>query len=319
MTPQKLAVARGRSYDLLASLLAQGAWPRREHIAQLPSLSSLVPQTQDLCEAQHFQVLDRQVHPYLSVYLHPEGLRGGDVAASVRDTLSEVGFGGRDDVESDHIANVLSGLAFLCGAEADALADHQPAEVSRVRQVQRQVIDSCLLPAAPPLWVALLGQGGLYGEATGILVELVADHRQSLGAPADLPPLPAVEDILSHKKTGLKRIAQFLAHPVNSGGLWTQQALGAIGDAAGLPRGFGSRWQVIENLMRSGVQHDGLPAVLQGMDAELSRWLGLYGQWDAQGLNTGAWQVRVQETRGMLGRMAEALREGLAEEASGPE
>ncbi len=304
--PSTRALARGRAYDLLASLLAEGP-QRTEHLAAVPALASFVPEDADEAAAEHHRVLTRELYPYESVFLDPSGLLGGLHASQVRLALAGFGFAGREDLEPDHLANQLAALAFLCGAELDALSDGRGSEVRRIREAQRKLLDEHLLRWLPACALGIEQlDSPLYAAAMGLLLELSADHRAGLPGAAPAWGLPEVPPILDEPKTDLKAISKHLVCPVYAGGFFSQTALTRVGRELELPRGFGKRWQVFENLLRSGVHYERLPQLIEALDAQLQAWQARYRALASCGLPTGAWTERVSETRSLLERLRTA-------------
>ena len=301
--PGTRALARGRAYDLLASLLAEGP-VRAEHLAAVPALAPFLPEDPDEAAAEHHRVLTAELYPYESVFLDPSGLLGGQHASQVRLALAGFGVAGRDDLEPDHLANQLAALSFLCGAELDAVTDGRGGQLLRIREAQRRLLDEHLLRWLPACGVALEQlDSPLYAAAVGLLLELAADHRAGLAGAAPIWTLAEPPQLLEDPRTDLKAISRHLVCPVFAGGFLSQTALTRIGRELDLPRGFGKRWQVLENLLRSGVHYERFGDLVAALDAQLQAWQTRYRALASCGLPTGAWTERVDETRSLLERL----------------
>ena len=114
-----------------------------------------------------------------------------------------------------------------------------------------------------------------FTEATTLVVTLVAEHSAALLTRSDehthwqLYPPPA---LLTEPKSSLHDIATFLTTPVYSGFFLSRHLINQIGRQHRLPRGIGSREQMLTNLFRTAAQYDLLPALLDTLGLELRHW-----------------------------------------------
>lgn len=263
---RRLAIARGRSYDLLGDLFEHG--PRRlEHLGAVDALRPHVPEAcDDEALAEHHRVLSVEVLPYASAFIEADRCLGGEVSQRLGDRLAIEG-------DPDALWTQLRWLALLCGAEADALQD-------RVEVVGAQAfLGEELLPWLGALHHAL--PEGLYKAGAALLIELAEGHHS--GRVEDR--LQPAEDLVANPKTGLGQIADYLATPARCGAWLAPWRLRRVSD---LPRGFGSRARLLENLLQGAARHGQVPQVLAALQAELS------------GLPEGPWAERVAHTRAQL-------------------
>jgi nitrate reductase assembly molybdenum cofactor insertion protein NarJ len=308
LTPHELALARARTYRLLGEIALDGWTPRAlEVVRNLPDLSPVVlGRDPEELAASHHAVLGRGVPPYESVFLGDGALLGGDVTASVRQAYADGGFRlARADTEPDHLGLELAYLAFLCSAEADALTDGLDGVATAIAERARRFLDGHLLRWLPALSHAVRRQGRVELSAVvELALELACAHRADVGvwyADAGLAMSPA---LLDDPDTGLSDIAEWLLAPVRSG-LWLsaddvrRMALGAE-----LPCGFGTRGQMLETLLFTGVDHERVDVILDALRAEVRRAEDGYSELARMKAPVAAWQARLHSTKELLDRMA---------------
>ncbi|HJN73903.1 MAG TPA: molecular chaperone TorD family protein [Myxococcota bacterium] len=291
------ALARCRAYDLLASLFGEGI-RRAEHLRAVEAFRAFVPERPDEQDEVRFhRLFSIEVLPYESVFLSPERVLGGETTLSLWDCMGEAGF--RPETEPDHLAGQLAFLSWLSGAEADAWHSGAPDEAARLQRLARAFMREHLAAWLPPLVVALQElDEGIYAAAAGMLLELTSSQLQG-------PPtlaLPLAEELLADSGTGLAQVADWLASPARSGVWLTPASITAAGRARDLPRGFGRRPQLIENLLHTAVRHGALGLLLADLDVALELRQGRL-----ESLPGGAgWATRVSHTRAQLAVMAAA-------------
>jgi hypothetical protein len=307
-SPQSLAVARGRAYDLLGHGLRHGVTADRlAHLRAVPALVPHLPTSAefdaDEAAAHHHTALVLEIAPFESVFLTEAGLMGGPAAAAVRAQANRVGFPGMsDDMEPDHVGIELAVLCWLSGAEADAIADGQAAVAAEL-----QARTGAFLDAHPLGWIDVLARSmatcpavdPVLTEMARLASELCHSHRASLGPPVPVAALPPLPDLLDDPDTGLRRIADVLTTPALAGGYLTSSAIGALGRAHRLPRGFGGRCQMLVNLLRSAAQFDRVSEVCVGLEATVTAW--------SAAEQDDRWTTRASETLDWLQRMRERV------------
>lgn len=254
------AIARGRSYDLLGSLFLSGP-VRLEHLRAVSVLAPHVPSlVSDEDLAWHHRMFSVEVLPYESAFLSVDMSLGGERTMALADLFARCGC----PVENpDHIASQLSVLSRLCGAEADALRDDLP-EVERIRQLIDEVLAGHLLQWLPPFVAAVQDvDSGIYRAASGLLLEVARDHFPGEVIPELGPPVDG--------SVGLKELAKQLATPARSGVWITPTAITRIARELGIPRGFGKRWMLIENLFATAARHGRVGELLGGLQPHIRR------------------------------------------------
>jgi len=306
-------LARSRAYDVLSRLVARGVTPdiREEAVASPPIAEALRSYADDdAVAADHHHVLGFCVPPIESVFLEPTATAGGRVSESVHAFYHEIGFTPDPGAEGpDHLATELDALAFLGRLEADALGADAGAEVARAEQ--RAFLDLHLLRWLPVFEAAVRRVGRpIPAAVVRQVAELVRLHRTTLGEPVvdgpfELEPAPA---LLDAEDTGLGEIATILALPAKSGVFLSREDLARLGRSTGVPRGFGDRRVLLENLLRAAVQHDALEATVDGLLAVVAESSEALSAWGASGVPGVAslvepWRRRAAETASMLARM----------------
>jgi TorA maturation chaperone TorD len=333
----ELALARSRSYALLADLFLQGLTAGTlPYLQAIPEIAAVLPPDfdQDEAAADHYQLFGFNVFPYQSIFLHPAGLLGGPITDEVVRSYNQAGFatgpaGSQAADESpDHLGYELRLMTFLCAAEADAWDDGLPFVVTALAVTQRAFLDQHLLQWLPPFVLAVEQQDQpLYGRLARLTLELAAGHRQSLAGPigpsAALPPerdcpfvvtalAVPVPDLLADEKTGLREIAAYLLTPPHSGLYLSREDIGRLARAHHLPRGFGDRSQILLNLLRAAADYDTIGEVLADLAKLAERWTAGYGQMaessdaPASTLHLVArdWQATAARTASLLEEMA---------------
>ncbi|MEZ4320475.1 MAG: molecular chaperone TorD family protein [Myxococcota bacterium] len=287
MTPFETALARSRTYGLIAEVLLEGWTPRALSVVEGLPWSASIPREEDRRAARHQRVFGRGVPPYESVFRSADGLLGGPIAGAVRAAYDRMGFRlARTDVEPDHAGLQCAALSFLCGAEADARRDGVAHD--RFATLQLEFLRGHLGVWVDLLHTAVSRQGvAEMAELTGLLVDLVHEHAGPQGLPdADGP----TEDLLSDPSTGLKDVAAYLLVPARCGMWLGTDDIQRVAERAGLACGFGRRVQMMESLLFSAVDHEALPALVASLGVELDAW------------DSGS--ARSESTRAMLGRLA---------------
>ncbi len=272
MTPTEIALARHHSYALLGRLFLDGAQPDLlPFVRAIPALARTLPEPWDADEAAalHQHLWGFNVFPFESVFLDDSGLLGGAATERVHAHYQNAGFASAPSATSaDHIGEELRFLAFLCGAEADAWEDGLAPTARAMQQRQRDWIERHLLRWLPPLLLAVRRQQHPFYQALAELtLEVVQAHSEGLSLVAVPWALPAAPDLLSDERTGLREIAAYLITPPHSGLFLSRDDIGALARAHGLPRGFGSRQQMLVNLLRAAAQYEALPSLLASLIA----------------------------------------------------
>jgi TorA maturation chaperone TorD len=322
MTPEQLAVARGRAYQLFAMLCRQGVTEASLPLVQVvPELASALPDAFDPDEAAaaHHQLFGLNVLAYEAVFLDPDGLLEGPVTEAVGASYRRGGRRNPDPSSSlDALDAELAYLAFLCGAEADALRDGLPDAAHRAAALQTAFLREHLLRWLPAAAIAVARQGdAFYTAVVGLLLGLVDSHVDAL-SPAPVTPLPATTDLLSDEKTGLRDLAAYLTSPSFSGAFLSRDAVAALARRQNLPRGFAGRSQMLVNAWRAAASFDAVQPFVAALRALFQAWesdyVALATAHPALAPAVAPWRARVAETEALLAVLARRIEtEGLAD------
>lgn len=295
---------RGLGYALLGRLFLAGVTEvTLSQVLAVPELAGALPVPFDgeRMAVRYQQVLGFDVFPFEGVFLGEDGLLGGGASEAVGRFYDRVGFPAGQSTSPDHIGHELGLLAFLCGAEADALADGLPEVAERMRGLQAAFLAAHLGRWLAPFVVGLRRQGDVFfGALAGLMWDLVVDHRGDAGVGGVVGGVPAGAFVLT-EKTGLKDIARFLTTPASCGLFLSRTAIGQLAQRVGLPRGFGKRWQMMLTLLESAGRYDDWARLLDEIEGIRAGWLVDYGALGA-GLTSG-WQGRLAGMEGVLGEL----------------
>jgi len=293
------ASAHSRLYALCHKLYLAGIAVETLPIVQaVPELAAAMPTTISLDElaAAHQDLFGFQVFPYESIFLGDEKLLGTTVSDTVRASYQQWGYQATEQAGAiDHIAEELGAMAHLCAAEMDAFADSKLATVQRMQHGQRQLLETHLLRWIVPFVIAVQRHdNALFAEVATITLALVAEHFHLLieaSAPEgralqqesgiatrevhglQLPESPA---LITNPKTSLHDIAAFFTTPAHCGFYLSRYLINRLGRQERLPRGFGSREQMLTNLLRTAAQYDAAPLLVHSLQSEISAWQRAY-------------------------------------------
>ena len=312
------AEARGRGYVLLADLIARGPTEALEAPARASELLAEAldgyPE-RDEAEADHQHVFGFVVHPFEGAFLDPRGEVGSTRGAALHARYEAFGYRPPAKGEDpEHLATELRALGVLSGAEADAAADGKADIVGHLRELQRGFLDEHVLRWFGALASAARRSGRAWPTALlAQLEDLLALHRGELGGAVEAPPLEGKPLALDDPETDLRGIARFLTTPARAGLFLGKDDLARVGRALELPRGFGSRALMTQNLLRSAVRFGRLGEVTAALGAILAAW---EEEIDASpfAAQLAPWRQRGATTKGALEELGAAVAR-FAEEA----
>lgn len=322
MAPVEAARARHHSYALLSRLFLDGLTnDLLPTLQQVAGLAALLPPyfNGDEAAATHYELFGFNVFPYEAVFVESNARGsaiqlGGPVTQRVEQHMRESNYAlGTSDASPDHVGHELGFLAHLSAAEAGAREDGCDERARRLRMRQRDFLHAHLLRWLPALIQAVRDQGELFYTALADLaLQLVQDHTLALPlSEMATPAFNSTAPSLSDDKTGLKQIARFLSTPGRSGIYLSRAAISHMARDLGIPRGFGGREQMLENLFRAAVQYDSLHALLGALDDVALRWQRAYRDAYVVELHpfVQPWQDRAVATRALLKEMATISRD----------
>jgi TorA maturation chaperone TorD len=313
LSPGQLAQARAISYDLFGRLFLEGITAELSpYIQTVPALTAVLPSPFDLDEAAavHHTLFSFNIFPYAALFLTEEGLPGGETANQLLYLYQQAGYVPESSfVAADHLGHQLGFLAFLADAEAEA-QQSQPEIVSLWQKRQHYFLEAHLLPWLLPCLVAVeQADSPFFATIAQLTYTLVLTHFAELSSAEATSP-PAVDNtaekprLLADDRTGLREIAHFLLTPCLSGLFLSSQAVGSMARQLDLPRGFGNREQVLLNLVRTAVQYEALPLLLNHLTQSLDDWRARYAAIERHFPQSGQflrpWCVRLDQTQQLL-------------------
>lgn len=327
LSASEQARARGRVYGLLAKLLVVGL--DADMLAQLRALDgwlleSLAPEACDLDElaAEHHACFHLDLFPYAGVFFDLEAVAGArsDTVASY---FERAGFRPRlDQLTADHLGVMLGFLSFVSAASSEARDDHHLALAAQLEQLTAEFLDVCILSWLPTVVATIdpgaTGPRAFWPNVLRETLEFAAAHRMSLRERCpDTPTLQLLEDepsgpdLLDDPHTGLRRIAEHLLTPARSGVFLTRADIAALGRERALPRGFGSRLLMLDNLLHTAVDYGQLAALLANLDVLLrARELAMTDLGAALELEASLapWRSALARTRTLVSTLGAASR-----------
>ena len=216
----------------------------------------------DLAAQQH-AIFSLLVPPYAGFFLDEQGLVGGAEASALATLYRESGFlAPMPNASADHLGVIFGALSFLTarGDESAIL----------------RLMDEHLLRWFPAFVAAAWRHtDGFWRDVVSLMRELVFDHRRRLGpARTAFSPLPEPPPLLDNERTGLRDIARYLCTPVAAGSCITRRDIDEIARALDLPRGFGSRSNMLESLLRGAAEYDRFPEAARTISALLAQHAG---------------------------------------------
>lgn len=309
MDQYQIAIARSHTYRLLARLFQNG--PTVDilpYLSELPELSDHLPNPfdPDQAAADFHQIFSYDIYPFEDIFRDPSGLIGGWRSSSLLDLYRESGFPISNS--PSHISSELEFMAFLCAAEAQQRRAGTGDRLHRYTKIQSEMLTGHILQWVPAFSVAIsLGTNAFYRNLGRITLELVADHGRNIQPPAYADPAPPIPDIWDDPQTTLKDIVHFLAAPPFCGIFIGRAAVTNLARAAGLPRGFGGREQMLLNLLRSAGQYDVIPVLLAEITNLAQRWHQAYqkqcGDYPQMDSLIQPWQSCTEELINGLGKL----------------
>ncbi len=283
------ATGRGLAYRRIADLIEGGpelAW------AELITADTRIAEAatgrdEDQLAAEHYATFGRSIPPLAGAFLDRDGRAGGRETDRLGVTWHVLGLGappdGSEDIE--HVSTQLRALAQLCLEEEEAWAKAEggmeTAAVRVARARQKILLDDHLLPWALVLCATLQDEGRQLATALGQALEAVLlGHRTELGeddGPITMelrlgetkamkpPPAPDLDDV----RVGVGTIARWLSTPARSGVFLPLGLLERWGKELDLPRGFGTRAVVLEQLLRGSARFDQIGPLMTRLGAHV--------------------------------------------------
>lgn len=280
--------------ELIRALAAFLYPPGPEHVRLAGILGLPEPPT----AAEHSDTLLLQVHPYASVYLSIDGMKGGEVRDRTDGFWRAVGR--EPPVESDHLGALLGLLAALLedgdaseGQEGarERLTGHATGALRREFLdgwvgVFLDAVDRSTSTAFHRSWSHLLRQALLETETDG-----ARPHHPVVSDDPNRAPVRSPEE------HGLMVFIGDLLAPARSGIVVTRRELERVARGAGLAFRAGPRVSMLETLLRQAPGE-----TLEWLERATSEWSALHA---ARGDDT--WTERASDTRELARGLAGTL------------
>jgi len=244
---------RGAGYGVLAQLLEHGATGVDPEVARLFDASV----DAESLRSEYVAAFDLGVPPYASAFLEADRCVGSAVTSSIADRM-----GAGANATGLAACHVASGLGHVSRLLTAGQWGEAKLFVHDVVLAWLPAFSVVLGEQPVPFWSRVVRQA----------LDLAADHAGG-EAPEQwsMPLTPATVPEPLGDKSGLADIATWLATPAAVGTFISDADVVAIGRSVSLPRGFGSRPQRIETLLRSAVDYGSLPTAVEAIAALLER------------------------------------------------
>ncbi|MGH1346161.1 MAG: molecular chaperone TorD family protein [Nannocystales bacterium] len=241
---------RVRGYRVLARLLEDGAAGVPAEIAAVFDASADPGELR----SQYVAAFDLGVPPYASVFLESDRCVGGQVTAALADRMET---GAATGPAACHLAVQLEHVArrLEAGDGEEAVAFLREALLAWLPALAVVLEDQPV-----PFWRTVVSQA----------LDLAADHSRKPEASA-AGMRPAVVPPPLGDASGLSDIAAWLATPSAVGTFISDADVVAIGRILRVPRGFGTRAQRIETLLRSAADYGCVASTADALADLLSR------------------------------------------------
>ncbi len=281
---------RAAGYEVLAQLLEHGAADVDPELARLFEPTS----NPDDLRSEFVAAFDLGVPPFASAFLEADRCVGGRVTTAVGDRMgAQVG----TELAACHLAAQMGHASRLLSARA-----WEPA---------RLFVHDVVLTWLPALSVALEEQPVPFWRAVvRRALDLAADHA-GRGAPTQwsAPLQPAEVPPPLGEKAGLADISAWLSTPAAVGTFVSDHDLVTIGRDMDLPRGFGSRAQRLETMLRSAAGYGAFAALAEAFVRVLERRKGALKALLESHLHhglVGPWLERLDRGLGVVETLAKA-------------
>jgi TorA maturation chaperone TorD len=267
-----LAAARADGYRLLSRLfLEEVDGPALAALRGWPAFAAALPEAgadDDLLaalRAEYARLFLLNAYPYESVYVDPEMMLGGEVAATVEAACAEARFDPRALRRAggaDHVGVELAFAGALCAGEA---AGGTPA--ARWRLGRRRFLERHLAAFLPALAHAAGRDArhpfyrALVSFAVGFVLSDLAEVAACRLSTAPAPGEPAGDEPALAERA-VAEVARHLATPCLAGFLLSREELFRIAGRLSVPLPLLERPRIVEMLFEGAARFGLLPALL---------------------------------------------------------
>lgn len=243
-----------------------------------------------LTASAHTELFLWQLLPHASVYLSPDGMLGGEVAARIGDLWQLLG--GSPPADPDHLAALMGLYASLLDlSEAEPL----PKAAAAIKKASSVVLWNYILTWVPPYLAkaSQIAQGGYRDWATLFLEVLASEAEESVPLPTFSEGAKTLDDFEPGEEA-----LKLLFAPGVSGILITRADLAACGGDTGLGLRLGERWYTYRALLEQS-PHE----TLQWTNSYVKSWIEtLYTLPEVLKATSSPWIQRAQITSRWLER-----------------
>lgn len=293
MRADQTAYARGQGYAFFSKLLLRGVsaevLPTVLEVEELALTLDTLPHRRgvlDLIEsaAVHQKLFGFNVFPFAGAFLAEDGKIGGEVTQLIEDLWHALGL--KWDWRGEHPEHMglqLQALSGLCHQESQS--EPKSIEALFFQSAQRDVLDLLVLPWLAPFVLAVKQEGQPFYQSWAMLIwRWSLEHRASLLMIEDLDPprmkrpelplstIPDAKVLLTTEETGLKEITRVLLQPSLCGCFLSRAALTRLSGSLHLPSGFGSRFDMLESILCSAIDHDKVSELMNSCLQEVESW-----------------------------------------------
>jgi TorA maturation chaperone TorD len=327
-----LAAARADVYRMLSRLfLEEVDGPALAALRGWPAFAEALPETGaddallGALRAEYARLFLLNAYPYESVYVDPDMMLGGEVAAAVEAACAEAGFDPRALPRAgaaDHVGAELALAGALSAGEAAG-----GAAAARWRVVRRRFLERHLAAFLPALAHAMARDArhrfyrALAGLAVGFVLADLADVARS-GPPTAPDPAGQDGDGPALAERTLAEVARHLATPCRAGFLLSREELYRIAGRLSVALPMLERPRMVETLFEGAAGGGRLPALLDRL-AEAAReaaagYEALGREHPGAAAVVEPWRVRAAATAAGLVAMGREAAAASARVATGP-
>jgi hypothetical protein len=172
-----------------------------------------------------------------------------------------------------------------------------------------EFVDGQLFRWLAPFIMAVRQQGDpFFSQLVDLTLESISQQRAEFGRPdSGTNSLPQSQPEAAESIRDSKQLSAYLLTPLLSGIFLSRDDIGRLSRGLSLPRGFGQRRHMIENLFQSATTYEQIPNLLSSLQSLLIKWENEYQELALQAgpqLQVADWLGRVKETNELLRRLA---------------
>jgi len=306
------ALAYSRLYSLLSGLYVHGL--TRENLESVRMASPLAaaltePVNLEEAAADHQHQFGFNVFPYASAFLDPSGLLGGAISDRHIQEYQQGGYRPRSSEGADHIGNELGFIAHINRLESSAWTEEDAEAAHEFKGRMSRLIDNHIFPWLAPFALAVRHQGNsFFIQVVDLTLESLDQQRRQYGRAKSKPlALPKTPPVADDNLNDIKNISSHLLTPLSSGIFLSRDDIGRLAQRLTLPRGFGQRRHMIENLFESAITYEQTPNLLSSLQRLLTNWEDEYRELAKQSgptLQVEDWLSRVKESKKLISQLA---------------